>query len=66
LKKRSLLASSSGQIAVEYILLLFVVVTLWLLLVKGLVSRDPNSPGIVIQKWGQIIELIGQDNVEKK
>ncbi|MEQ1665206.1 MAG: hypothetical protein ABL927_07525 [Bdellovibrionales bacterium] len=66
MKKRSLLASTIGQIAVEYILLLFVVVTIWLILVKRLVSRDPNLPGIVIQKWGQIIELIGQDNVEKK
>jgi hypothetical protein len=55
-----------GQIAVEYILLLAVGVSLWLLLVNTLVSRNPQSPGMIIKKWVQIINLIGGDEIEKK
>jgi hypothetical protein len=54
-----------GQVAVEYILLLITGVTIWLLLVSSLVSRNPDSPGMVVKKWHQIIEWIGQDKIEK-
>jgi len=54
-----------GQVAVEYVLLLAVGVGIWLVLVSGLVSRNPNSPGLVIRKWVEIIQFIGSDEVEK-
>ena len=47
-------------------LLLVVVVALWLLVVKELVSRNPDSPGVVIKKWSEIIRVIATDNVESK
>jgi uncharacterized protein (UPF0333 family) len=53
-----------GQVAVEYILLLVVGVMVWLILVNQLVSRDSNSPGLVVQKWYQIIQFIGSDKID--
>ncbi len=57
--------SNSGQIAVEYILLLLFGIGIWLLLVNGLVSRNSESPGAVTAKWNQIIQMIGSDVIEK-
>jgi hypothetical protein len=57
--------SHSGQVAVEYILLLMVGIGIWLLLVNGLVSRNSESPGAVTAKWNQIIQMIGSDAIEK-
>jgi hypothetical protein len=54
----------AGQVAVEYILLLAVGVAIWLVVMNGLVSRNPQSPGVVIKKWQQIIEVIGKDHAE--
>ncbi len=59
------LQTSSGQVAVEYILLLIVGIAIWLLLVNGLVSRNSESPGAVTAKWNQIIQMIGSDPIEK-
>lgn len=59
------LSSQNGQVAVEYVLLLVVGVTIWLTLVKAFVSRDPNSPGMVVKKWQQIVQFVGQDRIEK-
>lgn len=60
----SSLQSQNGQVAVEYILLLAVGVAIWLVVMNGLVSRNPQSPGLVIKKWQQIIEVIGKDRAE--
>ena len=54
----------SGQIAIEYILLLIVGVVIWLALVNGLVSRNQESPGLVTRRWNEIINLIGTDKIE--
>jgi len=62
--KKSAVKNSRGQVAVEYILLLAVGVMVWLMLVNGLVSRDPNSPGMIVQKWVEIIQFIAGDDVE--
>ena len=64
-KRNVKVMSNKGQVAVEYILLLAVGVMIWLMLVKGLVSRDPNSPGMIIKKWTEIIQFIGEDKIEK-
>ena len=55
-------AGQSGQIIVEYLLLLLVAVAVAALLVNGLVSRNPDSPGIIIKKWQQILQVIGSDH----
>jgi hypothetical protein len=54
-----------GQVAVEYILLLVVGVAVWLALVQGLVSRNANSPGMIVRKWVEIIDFIGSDSIEE-
>ena len=57
--------SSSGQIIVEYILLLMIGVAIAALITATLVSRNPDSPGILIRKWQKIINTIGEDNIEE-
>ena len=53
--------SRSGQIVVEYALLLVVGITVASLVISVMVSRNPESPGFLIAKWDQIIRTIGQD-----
>ncbi|MCB9025517.1 MAG: hypothetical protein H6625_04300 [Bdellovibrionaceae bacterium] len=55
----------SGQIVVEYILLLIIAVGLALILTRALVSRSPDSPGLLISKWYKIINFIGSDPIEE-
>lgn len=65
IKLRGRWGDRRGQIAVEYILLLVVGVVIWLLIVSQLVSRNAESPGIVVKKWAEIIRFIGSDQIEK-
>lgn len=54
----------SGQIVVEYVLLLTIAVTLAMIVVSQLIKRDtedPSNSGALIQKWNQMQEAIGQD-----
>lgn len=53
--------NQSGQVVVEYTLLLAVGVLMAFIITTTMVSRDPNTPGFLIVKWSQIIEAIGQD-----
>ena len=55
---------NSGQVVVEYTLLLGVGVLIAFLITTTLVSRDPNSPGFLIVKWANIIEVIGVDPID--
>lgn len=64
LKNESLLSDRKGQIVVEYVLLLSIAVTIAMIIVSQLVSRDSNDPensGALIRKWRQVQETIGQD-----
>lgn len=56
---------SSGQIVIEYILLLIIAVGLALIITSSLVNRDPNNPGLLISKWYKIINFIGEDKIEE-
>ena len=58
------LTSQRGQIAVEYVLLLVIGVAVAALITSLVVSRNPDSPGFLIAKWRQIIELIGSDVID--
>lgn len=55
----------SGQIVIEYILLLIIAVGLAMIITAGLVSRNPDSPGLLVSKWYQIINFIGNDQIEQ-
>lgn len=57
------LNNQSGQILVEYILLLLIAVSSAMILTKGLVGRrsDDGSGGILITSWHKIITTIGND-----
>lgn len=56
--------NTKGQVAVEYVILLAVGVLIASLIVSLVVSRDSESPGFLISKWRQLIELIGQDVID--
>jgi hypothetical protein len=53
-----------GQIVVEYVLLLVIGVTIAVLITSTMVSRNPDSPGFLVKKWSDIIQLIGQDTAD--
>jgi hypothetical protein len=51
----------SGQIVVEYILLLCVAVAVAALITKTMVSTDKDNPGFVLSAWKNIVHTIGSD-----
>lgn len=63
--------SKSGQVIVEYILLMFVAISVAMVGITQLIKRDSDatqtnpSGGIIIKKWIQILDVIGSDESEK-
>lgn len=55
------IASQSGQIVVEYVLLLVIAVSMSALIVRQLGSRDEQNPGVLVEKWHNIQLEIGRD-----
>ncbi len=55
--------NNSGQILVEYILLLLIAVSSAMILTTALVGRRSNvdDSGIIIKSWHNIIKAIGND-----
>lgn len=53
----------SGQIVVEYTLLLVVGVALAALITTMMVSRSEDNPGFLVKKWYDIIATIGADEI---
>lgn len=70
------LRSTSGQVVVEYVLLILIASMVYLLMSQALVKKDandatsiPTSPddgqsGAVIKNWNYIINIIGQDHAD--
>jgi len=60
---RKILKNQSGQILVEYILLLLIAVSCAMILTTSLVGRrsDVGDSGILIKSWHKIITAIGND-----
>ena len=60
---RRTLNNQSGQILVEYILLLLIAVSCAMILTTSLVGRrsDISDSGILIKSWHKIITAIGND-----
>ena len=58
----------SGQVAIEYMLLLVVVVALYVSIMSMMTKRDPNgdpdSSGFIIKAWDNIITTIGLDHAD--
>lgn len=63
--KTKSLKSNRGQVVVEYVLLLVIAVAVAALITRELVKRDPENPGILINKWDQILKTIGEDLPDK-
>lgn len=62
---------NSGQVVVEYILLMFVAITVAMAAISQLIKRDSSasqsnpSGGVIIKKWIQILDSIATDEPEK-
>jgi hypothetical protein len=54
--------TQAGQVIIEYVLLLVIVVTLSSLIVTQMASRNEDSPGVLIRQWNAIIQQIGADD----
>ena len=54
-------SGNSGQIVLEYVLLLMIGVSIAILITTTMVSRNPQSPGFLIKKWSDILNAIGED-----
>ena len=59
------LRQQSGQVVIEYMLLLVLVTSLGAVMIKGLVSRSADEPGLLVAKWHSIIKTIADDNPEE-
>ena len=60
-KRISVLRQNKGQIILEYILILVIAVSVATLLTSRLVGRGDDSSGIVIQAWGELNRMVGED-----
>ncbi len=54
-------SNQKGQIIVEYVLLLLVVVAIAAGIVRMVASRDPSDPGFLIDAWDRMLNTIGND-----
>ncbi len=55
--------NQQGQIVVEYLLLMVVVVSIAAVITKTFVARsdNPSEQGMVIKGWNKMIQFIGND-----
>jgi uncharacterized protein (UPF0333 family) len=53
--------SEKGQVLIEYLLLMVIVISCATILIKALVSRETGKQGAVIRVWDNIIRIIGND-----
>ena len=60
-RKRGLRQSDSGQIIVEYVLLLVLSVSLAIIISKTMISPRPDNPGFILSAWDAMVKQIGID-----
>ena len=58
---KTIIGQNKGQLILEYILLIFVVAAAAVLLSKSLVGRGEGEEGVIITKWAQLLQMVGQD-----
>lgn len=58
-----MMKTTSGQVIVEYLLIMVLVVALASTLTKTLVGRGDSGSdqGMIIKSWSRLIKVIGQD-----
>ena len=61
LNPKPIIRQNGGQILLEYILLLTVAVGAATLITTRLVGRSADNPGVVIQKWSELVQMVGED-----
>jgi hypothetical protein len=64
--KTKTLSNRRGQVVVEYVLLMVIAVAIAAMLSKELVSRSEDNPGILVQKWHDILTVVGDDVPDKR
>lgn len=55
----------TGQIVVEYVLLMIVAVTISALVMRSCVSRQEDQAGVIIQLWDTMVRTIGVDTADE-
>jgi hypothetical protein len=63
--KTRLIQRESGQVVLEYVLLLVIVASLGAFILRSAVSRNPDEPGFLVDKWQKVLETIAQDDPEE-
>lgn len=56
----------SGQVVVEYVLLMIIAISFGYLLMSKLVSRSTDNPGIITAKWHNLLDTIAGDLPDQK
>lgn len=56
--------NNRGQVIIEYVLLLIIVVSIAAIIISGVVSRDESEPGFLIKAWNELVITIGNDCVD--
>ncbi len=64
-KRKKTMHNQSGQAVIEYVLLLVIVTSLGAIIIRDLVSRNTDQPGILVSKWNDILKTIAKDNPEE-
>lgn len=54
----------SGQVLIEYLLLMLVTIAIAAIFVRTLVSRNPDDSGALLRRWDAVNKQIGTDNPE--
>jgi hypothetical protein len=60
-KLKSAKSKKSGQVLVEYLLLMVIAIGLSALLTKKLISRKGSDTGMIVDAWNRILIQIGRD-----
>jgi len=56
-----MLRQNRGQLIVEYILLIVIVTVAAAMISKMMVGRGDGSQGVIIIKWTQLLNMVGED-----
>lgn len=59
------MSMQAGQIVVEYVLMLLVAISIAVLLINFIVSREEGNEGFLIKAWGGIITTISSDPTDE-
>ncbi|MGE3973767.1 MAG: hypothetical protein AB7F59_04495 [Bdellovibrionales bacterium] len=57
--------TNSGQIVVEYVMLMIVAIAIASLMMRGCVSRQQDQAGMMIQLWDKMLLVIGEDTADE-